>query len=768
MDCLWAAVNNGADAVYLGASAFGARSSAGFDQSALCEAVRIAHFFHRRVYVTVNTLVKQSEWEKLTEVLDAVAHSGADAVLVQDIGILRYIKRVYPDFPVHASTQMSLYSALGAQAARRLGIDRVVLAREAALNTIRETAGTGIETEVFVHGALCVSMSGQCAFSAMIGGRSGNRGRCAQACRLEYAYRGQKGAWLSPRDTCMVENLPALVNAGVRSLKIEGRLKRPEYVAVVVQEYRSALEKAYSGSKARPGASDALKQIFHRGGFSKGYAFGAEDAAVIHPLHVSHEGIPIGKVLRIRPMMDKYLAAVHLTLPLHDQDGLEVRGTQAAGVLYSGKDVPAGEIVEIRVHTPCAAGDMVYRLHDAQQLDAARLTLVPSAAPPVEVSAWLVLDIARPAQLTISDGQTACTCKGAVVQPAEKAPLSRETIERALRKTGELPISVTNIAIRQDAPAFLAASQLNQLRRDTLQCFVKKRSSAFSRPKAANSYQTSGTALTDQQTLPGITVQCSDIGRINALKEAGAHRFFLAPTEYDTAFLEKSLPLLSDDDALVLPRQISDAALIKVHAFAKRWHTSVVLNNLGHMSLAWPNRIYAGSGLYIWNMESLRFMREQGFAACTLPRELTLNELEDLPNDVLPLTLPVYGRYPLMVLNHCPERAFRGCTKGHEHCTFCKQGAGTKGQSLTDRCGAAFPLYPIHLPEGCINYLLDAKPLHLSYRAPKRFAWLLHFTDESAQQCIDITRHYAGLIDDRPPTALHTPLFIGRYEAGVE
>lgn len=768
MECLWAAINNGADAVYLGASAFGARSSAGFDKDELCKAVRIAHYFHRRVYVTVNTLVKQSEWDTLSKVLDAVVSSGADAVLVQDVGILRYVKRVYPAFPVHASTQMSLYSAFGALAAKRFGADRVVLAREATIKTIEETARTGIETEVFVHGALCVSMSGQCAFSAMIGGRSGNRGRCAQPCRLEYAYRGQRGAWLSPRDTCMVENLSGLVAAGVSSLKIEGRLKRPEYVSVVVKQYRNALDSADNEQASMPGAKEALKQIFNRGGFSKGYAFGAEDAAVINPLHVSHEGIPIGKVLRVRPMMDKLLASVLLTLPLHDQDGLEVRGRQTGGAIYSGKEMPAGSVVDIRLHAPCTAGDIVYRLDDARQLNAARRTLPPSAAMPVDVSAHLTLNVGTPAHLMLSDGETVYAHEGAVVQPAEKAPLSEETIKRALQKTGDLPVRMTNVVIEQDAPAFLPTSQLNRLRRDALQGYMEKRSRDFEGLKAINSYHIRNDDSPSLHPASGITVQCAEISLIGALKAAGARHFFWAPTEYDPDSLETLVTLLSPDDALVLPRQISDETLTTVRHLAERRHLSVVLNNLGHTALSWPSNVYAGSGLYVWNTESLHFMREQGFTSCTLPRELTFSEIEDLPAGILPLTLPVYGRYPLMVLNHCPERTFRGLTAGHDHCTLCKQGCGTKEQTLTDRRGVAFPLYPVHLPEGCINYLLDAKPLHLSHRAPRQYAWLLNFTDESPDACISITRHYADLRTGLPPASLTAPLFIGRYEAGVE
>ena len=242
------AVAAGADAVYLGCSAFSARAGAGnFDEPALREAVAFCHFHHVRVHVAVNTLVKDHEFDDLMALLKLLAEVRVDAVLVQDLGVLRMIRLCFPGLTVHASTQMSLHNAAGARWAQRVGIRRVVLARECSLEEIRLTAATGVETEVFGHGAQCVSVSGQCLFSSAVGGRSGNRGRCAQPCRMLYTLRGQKGAWLSPRDVCLRDDLAALADAGACSVKLEGRLKRPEYVAVVAASYRRGLNTLHTG-----------------------------------------------------------------------------------------------------------------------------------------------------------------------------------------------------------------------------------------------------------------------------------------------------------------------------------------------------------------------------------------------------------------------------------------------------------------------------------------------------------------------------------------
>ena len=216
----------GADAVYLGFSAFSARSGAGnFNEEELAEAIRYAHLRHMRVYVTVNTLVKDGELPAVRDLLRTLSRLRADGILVQDLGILRLARTGFPSLPIHASTQMAVHNAAGVRWCARQGMRRVVLARECGLETIRACAEVGPEIEVFGHGAQCVSVSGECLLSSMAGGRSGNRGRCAQPCRKLYRFDGKEGAWLSPRDLCLRDELPALSAAGAASVKLEGRLK---------------------------------------------------------------------------------------------------------------------------------------------------------------------------------------------------------------------------------------------------------------------------------------------------------------------------------------------------------------------------------------------------------------------------------------------------------------------------------------------------------------------------------------------------------------
>ena len=366
----------GADAVYLGYAAFSARAGAGnFDRQGLEDAVHYAHARHMRVHVTLNTLVKDRELPEVAEVIRLLREVRADAVLVQDAGILRMIRSLCPGLAVHASTQMAIHNRTGVRWCLEQGMKRVVLARECSLAEIRKCAETGAEIEVFGHGAQCVAVSGECLFSSMVGERSGNRGRCAQPCRKEYFYRGQRGAWLSPRDVCLRDELPALRDAGAVSLKLEGRAKRPEYTAVVTAAYRKGLDSLEEGGfrKAGRAEKEGLAQIFNRGGFMKGYAFGCEDAGVICPERVSHCGVVIGRVEEA----DRRFARIRTDRDLADGDEIEIRGRRgAASLIYAGKDTPKGgtALVRLREGMRAEAGDEVARLTSTAQIrDAAEM-----------------------------------------------------------------------------------------------------------------------------------------------------------------------------------------------------------------------------------------------------------------------------------------------------------------------------------------------------------------------------------------------------------
>ncbi len=284
-EALMSAVNAGCDAVYLGGKNFGARAYAtNFDHDDLKAALEFCHLRDVKVYVTVNTLVANEEFEKLVNYLDFLYSIGVDAVIVQDMGVLKFLRENYPGLKVHASTQMTVHNLEGVQELAEKGVSRVILSRELTLKEIKDIVqNSNIEVEVFVHGALCVSYSGQCFMSSILGGRSGNRGRCAQPCRLKYSLVDKEGKvlekdlhLLSMTDLCTIENIPNLIEAGVTSFKIEGRMKNAEYVASVVKAYREAIDCFYEGKAFDSGkAIEEMSRIFNRG-FSSGYLFGVK------------------------------------------------------------------------------------------------------------------------------------------------------------------------------------------------------------------------------------------------------------------------------------------------------------------------------------------------------------------------------------------------------------------------------------------------------------------------------------------------------------
>ena len=273
-DAVIAAVQNGADAVYLGFGAYNARRGAtNFTEEEFANAVRYCHIRGCKVYVTMNTLVGDREMAQAVDLARRASELGADALLVQDLGLLRVLREAVPDLPLHASTQMSVHDLAGAEAAAELGCTRVVLSRELSLEQIRYiTRRCSIETEVFVHGALCFCYSGQCYMSALIGRRSGNRGACAQPCRMQYSMGGRMDEYpLSLKDNCLVDYLAELEDAGVACVKIEGRMKRPEYVAVVTDVYARCI---HENRRPTPEEHNRLSLAFSRQGFTQGYFLG--------------------------------------------------------------------------------------------------------------------------------------------------------------------------------------------------------------------------------------------------------------------------------------------------------------------------------------------------------------------------------------------------------------------------------------------------------------------------------------------------------------
>ena len=754
-DALRSAVAAGADAVYLGYAAYSARAGAGnFDEQQLRDAVRFAHLHHVRVHVTVNTLIKDGEMSGVVDVLRLLSEIRVDAVLVQDLGVLRMARRCFPDLPIHASTQMAIHNATGVRFCRNQGMTRAVLARECSAAEIALAAKEGIEIEVFGHGAQCVAVSGECLFSSVVGGRSGNRGRCAQPCRLLYTYRGKTAAWLSPRDVCMRDDLPELNKAGVASIKLEGRLKRPEYVATIANSYRNAIDAMDNGHfrKADEAEMTGLRQIFSRGGFMRGYAMGAEDAGVIDPACVSHGGVKIGRV----EFAAGNMARVRLERSLDDGDGLQIRTAQGdAELIYAGHDTEAGQIAVVRLRSDIRtkAGDEVYRLTSEKQLQWARSLAIP--AIPADMA--LIAYPGEPLALTMTDGESSVTVTGDTVAPAQSRAMSEEDARRSLGKLSDTPFSLRALTV-QTAGAFVPVSVLNQLRREACQQLAEARIAAFTR-KAGREEPADDLIYPDTPDAPSMAIVRTR-EQADAMQGA-ADLLVWYPEDFRADALESGLRDMPDGVWLQLPTVCEEKTLDALDAFVQRNAGKlggIVLGSVGQLGRTWNVPMGAGSGIPVMNRRAAQFLLEQGCRFVTASSELSGAELRTLMQNHPPVVVPAYGREQLMLLHHCPTRTYLGLTKGHAACRMCDQHSpdALAGQTLTDRRGTVYPLLRQRLPEGCLVRLMNALPTNNIRRVRQAgYAPMMVLTTENAQEAADVRAVMDGEMRELEGTSNH-------------
>lgn len=764
MDAIRAAIAAGADAVYLGAASHGARATAGFDDDSLREAIHLLHLHNKRVYVTVNTLLKQQEVGRVKQLLERLIGLRADAVIVQDLGLVRLIKNEYPNLCVHASTQMSVHNAAGAKVLQHLGISRVVLARECDLTDIHEVAQTEIETEVFVHGAMCVSISGQCLLSSQIGGRSGNRGKCAQTCRMQYSFKNQSGALLSMHDLNTLAHVPALLEAGARSFKIEGRLKRPEYVFLVTKMYRKALDLAEQGVPYHDVQADtqALAQVFSRG-FTAGHAFLDQDSKLIGAQRVSHLGNRIGRIINLQQRDGFVLADARMEQSLNNGDGLQIRGADEQDLIYSGPAVLKGQIATLRLRSMPRVGDSVWRLQDEEQLALARAGY--EHLPKLPFDASLVLLPGQPARLTVTLQDVSVSITGDVAQPAQKQPLDETSARRLIAKTGNTPFELRDFSLHAAQPAFMPASAVNALRRMALDALEDKIVQVHELPESASPNISLVASRKQQVQQPRLYAVVSEVMDRDALLASGVDQIIVYPNNYRDGQMDSSFAQINRDDFVLLPPQMKDTDLHNALNLIREKGCKLAANNIGQL---WSNQaILSFEGIPAWNDNTLSLLAGLGVHSAVLSRELSEADINALSRDILELILPVYGPAQVMQLNHCPARVALGLSSNRANCRMCERGEGVLGEHLVDRLGCRYPLLPTHFNHGCLISMHYHKSLHLAERAPREYSWLIDLRLETQKNAQTIATYYAGLLRGERPEPI-APTEPGRYFLGVE
>ena len=764
-DALRAAVQNGADAVYLGTGSFNARRHAGnFDGDELKAAVDYCHVRNVKVHVTLNTLVREDELDALEDTIESIVLSGADAVIVQDFGIVRALSQMAPGLDLHASTQMAVHNRQGAAFLKAQGFSRAVLARELTFGEMAQCAAEGIDIEAFVHGALCVACSGQCLMSSLVGGRSGNRGLCAQPCRLPWRLDGRSGYLLSTRDLCGIDLLARYQAAGVRSLKIEGRLKRAEYVAQTVSAYRRALDALYAHRENPEAEADrqGLLQMFNRGGFTRGYGPGMAEEDLMDPRRPNHMGMQVGRCERD--------GSVRLLERVEPADALALR----RGV---GEDVPvklSGAAGESARCPQARRGDGLFRMVSEAQMRAARASFEGERRR-IPVTMRAVLRVGSPARLTVSDGTVTAEASGEVIQPATGRGLDEERAAAQLRKTGGTPYEITDIRLDADAGAFCPASMLNALRRDALGALERLRLPATREVRPLARPQAPGVA----SEKPLLLAQCDDLSALVRALGAGADAAVFSPSDVRPEALARvNLESLAGPDrvGLALPAVLSAEDLKCLHGWAAERRASIgmtFLSNVGQLGLDWPGETVGDYLLNAGSLLSAEQLEAWGVDAITPSVELTAAQIARLGGAPF---LVMWGRLPLMHLRHCPLRAAEGAAGRHADCRRCDGEKGLAGKALVDRRNAAFPLRRVAQQGGCVIQVLNSAalmPLRRLDRIPAARGWrLLLQADEPVEAIVRVYRaaldggDYKALLEWERIEEMNTTT--GHYFRGVE
>lgn len=614
---LIASINGGADAVYLGMPNFGARAKAeNFDEQSLLRAIELAHMYGVKVFVTLNTLIKDVEMSSAVDAAKLAYSYGADAAIVQDIRLIKQLKRVLPDFALHASTQMGIHNADGAKVLRDLGIARAVLARETLPRDIREIKQTGIEIEYFVQGALCVSFSGNCYFSSLASSYSGNRGKCMQLCRKPYYFNGKRGYFLSAKDLCLFDKLDYLAELGVDAIKIEGRMRSDEYAYTAVSAYKNRYD----------GAKDALKSVFNRGDYCGGYLSADAPFNVIYSKIQGNIGIKVGKITSVNGNCINVKGFVP-----HKNDGFKV---VRDGEEMCGASVNGGKIV---CDGRCMQGDELRRTFDGELSEK-----VKAAKRNIGLSVDIKLAVGEQptASATLPDRSVIDVCGDFVVEHAKTRGITKGDIVRVFSKTSDFPFD-PNISVDIKGELFAPIAALNDFRRNVYKAAKQAILDKYTIKRSALPYV--GLNYTKFDGSGKILMVESD-NQLDAEIISKVDYVAINPRNYaDIKFPNIVKPILLNlpvtmrgDDRRIILEAINDP---KVYG--------VVSNNLYSLSLT-DKPILFGTGHNI-------------IGDCEYPH-ITSFESDSAGNGFT----YVYGYAPVMTLCHCPYGKCINCTGNDE------------------------------------------------------------------------------------------------------
>lgn len=708
------AIANGADAVYVGCKNFGARKFAkNFDNDEIVTAIKLCHLYGVKLYVTMNTLIKDSEVAEFLGQIEFLYKSGVDAVLIQDFGMLCLVREKYPELEVHASTQANTSAKETAELFHKLGVKRVVLSREMSLDEIKKI-NVPIEKEVFIHGALCISYSGCCLMSSMLGGRSGNRGECAGCCRLPYIL--EKGTrvmatdkyLLSTKELNTTTRFSELLDSDITSFKIEGRMKSPEYVGFITRFYRSLIDSHCTNVDVE-GLNKQLKTIFNRG-FTEGYLFNEDPSEIMNNDNPNHIGLEIGKVIEITPKFIK----IELTEDLNQQDGIRfLKNGKGFIVNYLyGNDgnlinsAKAGTICYVDNKVELTTKDIVCKTLDYKLMNSLKQLPVRRIPITIQVKAKL----SQPLEIIMSDGTYTFIAQGNVVQPSQNAPMTKQRIREQVEKLGETPFTSTTTVVDSDPEVFIPVKEINELRRSLTEQLVQ------ARMQVKREFKTQEVILNvpDTKLDPVITASAHTLEQIEACNKYKLKRIYAMDHEVYKEF--------ENDRIYYVPTRNSRTPLA---GYKRRALVSE------YFDFSLKDYLVGNYGLNVTNVYTAYYIYKLTMQTVTLSVELTNEEIINFINTYIK-TFNKYPNIEILAYGRVENMVIKG--------NILKLSTKVYDYRLKDSKGRVFPVYF----DGVNTHVLNCELIKLDdIKLLKKYASLrLDFYDEEPDKIKSIINDY--------------------------
>ncbi len=752
-ESVYAAVLAGADAIYVGGKNYNARQNASnLSDSELEEIIDYCHLRNVKVLIALNILYKNSEINSVLKFALKMYNAGADAFIIQDLGIFNLIKNMFSDIRLHASTQMTIHNKNAVDFLNKQGFDRIVLSRELSIEEINDIAkNTNAEIECFIHGALCVCYSGRCLMSSFLGQRSGNRGYCAQPCRLKYnLFKENKkiksGYLISPKDIMTVDLLEELVNSKINTFKIEGRMKSPEYVFCVTKIYRKYIDEIYENgfidknSKSYKDDIKELTQIFSRGGsFSTGYFKSFSGVEMISDSQ-KNTGIKIGIVENYNKI--KHICKIRLYSDIKSGDGIEIwTKTEPHVGIGISKNSNSCDLVNIKIEGNISKGDFVYKSFD-KELDDKIKNLIKKSKRTINISADVQIKLDKPISLNLFFGNIKANAQ---IQPPEKAlnrPVSVDEIKKQLSKTNNTSFNLVFKNINIDDNIFIPLKDLNELRRKAINELENKIIQSFKR-KFSNFSEYKPNFIKTKNKKK-FSAQVNTIEQFDKVCEFPVDRIYI---DFNAQlfkninyFIEKAhkskIKLFAAFPYIY--RKNSEKEFEKLFSFLEKSQIDGYLIR-NFPPIATKKIICADYTFNIFNNAAAEFMLKM-FNTITLSAELNINELK---GTAFPKSeIIIYGKLPLMTTHQCPVGIYAGEKNNKKYC-FLKNKNGN--YYITDRKNTVFPIQRDCF--NCTSYILNSTPIFTAHKLNDIMSidaeyFRLIFTDETAQTTFKILKAY--------------------------